>query len=232
VSRTKVVCRSAPASRSGSRVRGAREITREDRGKEKNDTVVQRGKEKHMIKRRGKAKVDVPVLAKTQAQNDGWSSLNDGGGEMCTSSSEDDDEGELDLARILVPPKRQNSIRSLRRHLHLQIPPSLVQVVTSSSASMESGPKRVARSVRGPEGYGKAQRQHERQAHDWDEDDGWRRGILGKERESLRTQHERRLKDGEEVFDQLFVGDERTGGGAAMKRRRGIPGAWATASGS
>jgi hypothetical protein len=29
----------------------------------------------------------------------------------------DDDDGELDLARMLVPPKRQNSIQSLRRHL-------------------------------------------------------------------------------------------------------------------
>ncbi|KAF8906822.1 hypothetical protein CPB84DRAFT_1959877 [Gymnopilus junonius] len=40
----------------------------------------------------------------------------------CSSYSEDydeeeEDEGELDLARILVPPKRQNSIRSLRKHL-------------------------------------------------------------------------------------------------------------------
>ncbi|KAJ3497119.1 hypothetical protein NLJ89_g10392 [Agrocybe chaxingu] len=34
-----------------------------------------------------------------------------------TTSEEDDDDGELDLARILVPPKRQNSIKSLRKHL-------------------------------------------------------------------------------------------------------------------
>ncbi|KAL0958421.1 hypothetical protein HGRIS_000561 [Hohenbuehelia grisea] len=40
-----------------------------------------------------------------------------------TSGSESDSEGELDLARILVPPKRQHSIRSLRRHLDRQPPP-------------------------------------------------------------------------------------------------------------
>ena len=34
-------------------------------------------------------------------------------------SDDSDDEGELTLARMLVPPKRQHSIRSLRKHLHL-----------------------------------------------------------------------------------------------------------------
>lgn len=34
---------------------------------------------------------------------------------------EDEDEGELDLARMLTHPKRQNSIRSLRKHLHSQL---------------------------------------------------------------------------------------------------------------
>jgi len=31
---------------------------------------------------------------------------------------DDEDDGELDFARLLVPPKRQYSIQSLRRHLH------------------------------------------------------------------------------------------------------------------
>ena len=35
------------------------------------------------------------------------------------SIDDDDDEGELDLARLLVPPKRQYSIQSLRKHLHV-----------------------------------------------------------------------------------------------------------------
>ena len=34
-------------------------------------------------------------------------------------SDDSDDEGELTLARMLVPPKRQHSIQSLRKHLHL-----------------------------------------------------------------------------------------------------------------
>ena len=33
--------------------------------------------------------------------------------------SDDEDDGELDLARLLVPPKRQYSIQSLRKHLHI-----------------------------------------------------------------------------------------------------------------
>jgi len=43
----------------------------------------------------------------------------------------DDDDGELDLARILVPPKRQHSIISLRKHL-------AVQKRVSSNASPKS----------------------------------------------------------------------------------------------
>ena len=35
------------------------------------------------------------------------------------SDDDSDDEGELTLARMLVPPKRQHSIQSLRKHLHL-----------------------------------------------------------------------------------------------------------------
>ncbi|TRM60318.1 hypothetical protein BD626DRAFT_504935 [Schizophyllum amplum] len=44
----------------------------------------------------------------------------DAGEDHLSSSSavsSEDEEGELNLARMLVPPKRQNSIRSLRRHL-------------------------------------------------------------------------------------------------------------------
>ncbi|CAA7257302.1 unnamed protein product [Cyclocybe aegerita] len=128
VSLTQVVCRSAPGSRSGSLVR--------DDGKER---LRGRGRRRTETDR-------VPSLARTQVEGDVWSSarrksgnrnhasassnenrdLGGWGGDTesgddhtgpGTTSEEDDDDGELDLARILVPPKRQNSIKSLRKHL-------------------------------------------------------------------------------------------------------------------
>jgi len=118
VTRTKVFCRSAPGSRSPSLVR------EKARG------------------RRRKAGVDehhrVPSLARTQTEDDEWnggkgrpSTANDvknrylsgiDADPMPSTSSEDEpeedeQEHELDLARMLLHPKRQHSIRSLRRHL-------------------------------------------------------------------------------------------------------------------
>ncbi|KAF5362662.1 hypothetical protein D9758_009579 [Tetrapyrgos nigripes] len=51
-----------------------------------------------------------------------WDGGNGNESDVSYSASEDEDEddeedGELDLARMLVPPKRQNSIHSLRKHL-------------------------------------------------------------------------------------------------------------------
>ncbi|KZP15905.1 hypothetical protein FIBSPDRAFT_866636, partial [Athelia psychrophila] len=61
----------------------------------------------------------MPTLANTHAHDDEWGKTSgDDGIYTSGSSSEDDDDGELDLARLLVPSKRQNSIRSLRKHLH------------------------------------------------------------------------------------------------------------------
>ncbi|KII91148.1 hypothetical protein PLICRDRAFT_696268 [Plicaturopsis crispa FD-325 SS-3] len=112
ISHMRVVCRSAPGSRSGSQVRDSRR---------QNDAHT-------FMKGKGKRNSDeLPSLARTEAENDGWtrdrkpkrSSHED----AALSSSDDDcydeedDDGELDLARLLVPPKRQNSIRSLRKHL-------------------------------------------------------------------------------------------------------------------
>lgn len=47
----------------------------------------------------------------------GWGADSADDGSVDDRSSSSEEEGELDLARMLVPPKRQNSIRSLRRHL-------------------------------------------------------------------------------------------------------------------
>ncbi|KAF9057167.1 hypothetical protein BJ165DRAFT_12479 [Panaeolus papilionaceus] len=130
VSTMRVMCRSAPGSRAGSLVRGASDDA----------------KEKHRQGRKRAKKEDkdrMPCLAQTRAEGDVWergrspaqrspppqqknnnnhytswgmyADTDDDEGAGPSSSSSD--EGEIDLARILVPPKRQNSIRSLRKHL-------------------------------------------------------------------------------------------------------------------
>ncbi|KAI0360592.1 hypothetical protein OH77DRAFT_1393521 [Trametes cingulata] len=136
VSTAHVVCRSAPGSRSASRVgerngygngisggtghgslRGAPRRNTQDRG------------------RRGSKGVHadrVPSLAATRVENDGWGmqwvdgkrvplllGLDDPSHDADEFDYDDDeDDGELDLARLLVPARRQYSIQSLRRHLH------------------------------------------------------------------------------------------------------------------
>ena len=127
VSRARVVCHSAPASRSSSRVRGSRSNLRADaksevdRGRKEKHNIV-KGKEgdrrtKRDGKGKGKVHDEMPSLARTKIQNDDWSRANEDV-ESISVSSDDDEDGELNLARLLVPPKRQQSIRSLRRHLH------------------------------------------------------------------------------------------------------------------
>ncbi|KAI0076515.1 hypothetical protein K474DRAFT_1691312 [Panus rudis PR-1116 ss-1] len=114
-----VVCRSAPASRSSSRV-GDRLVH-----------ATGSNKRKHPHRKSNGAKPDtVPSLIATSPENDAWAPRWVNGQRISTTfhnehdnnddddTDDDDDEGELDLARILMPPKRQNSIRSLRRHLH------------------------------------------------------------------------------------------------------------------
>ena len=166
---TRVMCRSAPGSRSGSLVRSEGvwmgmkskgrnldvewdvEREREDRGR---GVKRQGGARGGWLKRREKEKLRVPSLARTHVEGDVWSSnmktrkrsrpesgptFGNGHGfgkgfGKCTYASEgeftehegysdeteedeDEEEGEVNLARILLPPKRQNSIRSLRKHL-------------------------------------------------------------------------------------------------------------------
>lgn len=146
----------------------------------------------------------MPSLARTKAQNDGWPKAD---GEGSTSSSEDDEEeGELDLARLLVPPKRQNSIRSLRRHLHVS------QGVTS-----RVGTRSAHGSMRGREGA--------RELCDEDEDGGedWRREMWAREGGSSRSRYTRNLGDGRDIME----GFDAVSGAAGAKRRRALPGAWA-----
>ncbi|RPD65606.1 hypothetical protein L226DRAFT_530855 [Lentinus tigrinus ALCF2SS1-7] len=119
-----VVCRSAPGSRSASRV-----------GERFNGGGSLRGPSRKDRGRRGSRLTQtdrVPSLAATRVENDAWSGdtqwvdgkrvpvlhYQESSYEEAVDS-DDDEDGELDLARLLVPPKRQYSIQSLRKHLHV-----------------------------------------------------------------------------------------------------------------
>lgn len=121
VSRTRVSCHSAPSSRATSR-------TRDGEREEKISKPRERG-------RRKKGDANLPTLARTRVEGEptewtiatappklavnGHRYLRGWGIEPETDHDEssDEEDGELNLARILVPPKRQQSIRSLRKHL-------------------------------------------------------------------------------------------------------------------
>ncbi|KAH9852551.1 hypothetical protein C2E23DRAFT_885685 [Lenzites betulinus] len=126
VSTAHVVCRSAPGSRSGSRVRernaggGSLQVARratQNRGRRESNTDR------------------VPSLAATRVESGEWGMqwINgrrvplllgfDDHSRDADDYDEDDDDDELDLARLLVPARRQYSIQSLRRHLHNAQPP-------------------------------------------------------------------------------------------------------------
>ncbi|KAF7797062.1 hypothetical protein EIP86_008254 [Pleurotus ostreatoroseus] len=117
VSTVRVVCRSAPTSRSSSRV-GDRRALPSDKGKQR-DVRSSKGKKSQ------KPSDSVPSLSTTELENDVWETTWVDGRRVSSTftdnldfDSDSDDDGELDLARMLVNPKRQNSIHSLRRHLH------------------------------------------------------------------------------------------------------------------
>ncbi|KZT10304.1 uncharacterized protein LAESUDRAFT_721651 [Laetiporus sulphureus 93-53] len=128
VSTARVLCRSAPASRSSSRSDDRASYSSSLRGQ-------QRGRPWRNVRRASKCD-GVPTLASTCIENDTWSlsthwvdgrrvpiAAVDRTIAATTPSDEyddedDEDDAELDFARLLVPPKRQYSIQSLRRHLH------------------------------------------------------------------------------------------------------------------
>jgi len=92
---TMVLCRSLPGSRAGSQVRGS------SKGKRKEERV--------------------PSLARTCVEGDLWERRWGADGSDNDDDDDDDDE-EPDLAHILQHPKRQNSIKSLRKHLGVRRP--------------------------------------------------------------------------------------------------------------
>ncbi|EIN08833.1 hypothetical protein PUNSTDRAFT_143538 [Punctularia strigosozonata HHB-11173 SS5] len=189
-----VVCRSAPGSRSASRARPKTGLSRAIGG------GSLRGRRGSSGKRKIDHGHDLPVLADTHTEGDIWTKH---GGRPSVDASndleddDDDDEGELDLARILVPPKRQQSIRSLRRHLQFE----------RSQSLRLPGPRKV--SV-----YDTATRRDQPDA-DVDEDGIWTgRGL-------------RRTPGGEDDEEEeryLFANNASRSG--RDKRRQGIPTTW------
>ena len=119
-----VVCRSAPASRSSSvvgRKLGPDSLASSYLGDRSTGSVRGKGKarqsagKKHRHKNRGRLANSGPSLR--DRVEDGLSSYSPGDGNDYDSFSEDEDEGEVDLSKLLVHVRRQHSIKSLQRHL-------------------------------------------------------------------------------------------------------------------
>lgn len=250
VSKARVVCRSAPVSRAGSRVRGG--VDGSENGNRHLDPHSElmmyldgdrRGREWEKKKKTTKTKKDrkgdkdgVPSLAKTVVEGDAWVEAQNktrqsrgkersgsGGGNRYLSgwgadggddddaevSSSSEEEGELDLARMLVPPKRQNSIKSLRRHLQGG---ALSMTVASGSV-----PKRRREST--DELYG-SDGDCDGEREDWGK--GWTRRFGGR-----RGSTEDVDDDEDYRVSAIFRQETRAGGNG----RRGFP-AWAQLTGA
>ena len=240
VSRTRVVCRSAPVSRAGSPTRSVGSGGQRRRAKR-----AWEGKEREPPRGRGRRdeRNRLPTLARTKTEGDIWTTKkqnkplasggdnrylagwgidpnSDGdGNDEGRSSSEDD--GELNLAQMLVPPKRQNSIKSLRKHL------------AASSSATGVGPNKGVSKMRGGAASAGGRNVRRRIEDEWDESDaedlgsGWvRKGY-------------RRKNSGDEDEDVAYPGflvDDRgfglkngvlgSGRSASGKRRAGMPAPW------
>jgi hypothetical protein len=239
VSRTQVVCRSAPASRTGSPVHSDSRFVE---GRREKRTQARKDREPMRRGRRGE-KNRLPSLARTNAEGDiwikkrdkpstagggnrylsGWGmdpNSDDDGGDQGKSSSEDD--GELNLAQMLVPPKRQNSIKSLRKHLD-----------SSMSAGMINSTSRARGPLIGAERRSAGGQQTILE-------DGWD----GSDTEQLVGKGYRRKNSGEGDEDEeypAFLADGRglelkrgvmgSGRSATGKRRVGLPAPWGLSGG-
>lgn len=142
-------------------------------------------------------------------------------------SSEDD--GELNLAKILVPPKRQNSIKSLRKHLSSFTaihPDTGSTAVVGASAGMARASNRA-----GLAGRSGASRQI--RENDWEgpEEEQWGAGWVRKGGSRSRGSED----DEDELVHTRFLGDGgagRKGSGSerstTSQRRVGLPEHWST----
>ena len=121
VAMVNVTCKSAPGSRSASVSRGTfkgglLDISQLDKAFRDKGKAVRRSSRR--------TRPQVPSLVVTGVEGDDWGEASSEGGntplhnkQELDNDEDDDDEGELDLAKMLLHPKRQESIQSLRRHL-------------------------------------------------------------------------------------------------------------------
>ena len=124
VDKTNVVCRSAPASRSSSlakRKPGSDSLATNSLGNFSTGSVRGKGKAHQSGSRSpwpksGKDLADRGPSLSVRLEDDS-SALQPPGEIDNYDSSEDEDEDEVDLSKLLVHPRRQQSIKSLRRHL-------------------------------------------------------------------------------------------------------------------
>jgi hypothetical protein len=189
-------------------------------------------------RRRGDEKTRLPSLASTKTEGDVWvrkqgksisanrylsgwgmepNSDDDGEGEARYSS---EDDGELNLAQMLVPPKRQNSIKSLRKHL-------------DPSTSAGVGSARASRVRRAPVSAGGRNVRQRIAEDEWERSDteDWGSGWVRK--------GPRRKNSGDEDEDVAYPGFLVDGRGFGLKngvqgsersftgkRRVGLPAPW------
>ncbi|KAG6907749.1 hypothetical protein DXG01_007549 [Tephrocybe rancida] len=254
VSHTRVVCRSAPASRSGSVVRGGSDETRETR---KKDRKERRESKNGKSRTRGRTvERRLPSLANTQTEGDRWVKVgkrakpeaagrnrylrgwgmdgdsSDEGEDGRSSSSEE--EGELDLARMLVNPKRQNSIVSLRKHLKDEKNGASGKPRTSSM--MRTGRGVSSGAPQGNRSGSVRQRIVEDQDWDGSEAEDWGQGWVRKSAKNVQSGD-----DDDDGSFAGFFGEDRTGkdGGRMLGSGRkgtggsrlGIPGKWGVIGG-
>lgn len=236
VSQASVVCRSAPASRAGSRVRRTGAEDDESRRRRDDERRKKTKREEELRKGKGKGKRKesdmVPSLARTRVENDEWSmsrylAVSHRREGPCTSSSSSDDddeedEGELDLERLLVPARRQASIHSLRKHLH---PPS-------TTGSLQGRPP-TSPTIRNTTGGQLSSFAPDSRQHIW-LNDSWgtgrgRRWVAGEDDDDEGDGYGNGSANG--AFSASEIRETASGVStrtrAGMKRRRGLPSAWA-----
>ncbi|KAK0478877.1 hypothetical protein IW261DRAFT_1481354 [Armillaria novae-zelandiae] len=205
VSRTRVSCHSAPSSRATSR-------TRDGEREEKISKPRERG-------RRKKGDANLPTLARTRVEGEptewtiatapsklavnGHRYLKSWGMDPETDHDEssDEEDGELNLARILVPPKRQQSIQSLRKHLAGNPEPNRRALSGRMYGSVSSN-------------YG-----------NWDESESQSRWGWVTRREPIRRGS---LEEDEDpsLYSGFLTAEGSTRSSASSKNRVGLPSGW------
>jgi hypothetical protein len=141
----RVVCRSAPASRVSSRVRGGqspadlgsvrgkgKKKRQQTKTRAKSDTRKQSQQRQQQSQQRQRRKGELPSLTvRVEGEDHAWATDEDGG------ESSEEEEGEVDLTKLLVSPKRQMSIQSLRKHLDTSLPRALPSIFVGGDGGEE-----------------------------------------------------------------------------------------------